>query len=299
MLKIISAPTSLGSSSPGAEKAPAVILGTSLRDGLTHNHIEFLELQPVEERKLKDSSRLKNYSSVIDFNKRLYKQAVGEVGSKDTMLTIGGDHSVSYGSFFASKQLWPKGCIVYIDAHPDCLGPDTTQSRNLHGLQLATAMGDSLYSDFKLKKFGYDEVFLIGIKDIDPPEQEYLDTKKITYFTMDDVISLGIAEVMAKVLHTIGDRPVHVSLDIDGIDVAEAPGTGIINTGGLSYREASYICRYLAKHKIRAIDLVEVNPDRDVNNKTVQLGSELVVALLGGQWTAYNQYMALESKLQA
>jgi arginase len=74
--------------------------------------------------------------------------------------------------------------------------------------------------------------------------------------------------------------------------MSEAPGTGIKNRGGFSYREIRYVCDLLATRDIRAIDLVEVNPINDVQNKTVHLGIELVLALLGKNWTQYHRYLA-------
>ena len=109
---------------------------------------------------------------------------------------------------------------------------------------------------------------------------------------MDEVTEHGIAECLKQLRTKIAGRPTHVSLDIDSIDMSEAPGTGIINKGGFSFREISYLCRYLSDEQIVGIDVVEVNPGRDIDDRTVHLASELAVNLLGGEWSAYNQYLS-------
>jgi arginase len=298
MLKIIPACTSLGSVNKGTEKAPLALLDVSLQTGLHYNKIPFKTLPKVTDNLAladKTAQRLHNYNAVIDFNERLYTQIIQNVKSDDIALTLGGDHSVGMGSLFATKKLHKDACVVYIDAHPDCVGPEETLTGNLHGMQLTTILGDGLYNEFSLPTYNYSEIFVIGVKDIDQPEYDYMDKHKICYYTMDHIIREGIAKVLDEVVQKIAGRPVHVSYDSDSLDVSEAPATGIINKGGLSYREASYLCRNLARQNIVAVDMVEVNPTTDVENKTVMLASELIISLLGGQWSVYDQYLQTHS----
>lgn len=293
MLKIFPAETSLGSSNPGTEKAPSLIVKKSLASGLKHNGIGFALQEPIRSKSGNKKEWPHNHSSLVEFNHRLYQEIINKCGLNDIALTLGGDHSVGAGSLFATKLRFEDAVVVYIDAHPDCTGPKTSLSGNMHGMQLATVMGDSLYGDFNYPSYDYKEVFLLGIKDIDPAERDYLHTNHILHVHMDEIIETGIAAALTKISKHIGNKPLHVSLDIDSIDVTEAPGTGIINKGGLSYREISYVARHLANHNIVAIDLVEVNPLRDHDDKTIKLGSELIINLLGGEWSPYTQYMLL------
>lgn len=291
MLKIFPAATCLGSSNPGTEKAPALIVKKSLSAGLRHNGIGFVVQEPTKAKSGDKKEWPHNHSALVDFNRRLYKEIVSTCDLQDIALTLGGDHSVSAGSMFATKLRFDDAVVAYIDAHPDCTSPKTSLSGNIHGMQLATVMGDSLYNDFNYPSYDYKEVFLIGIKDVDPAEREYMHSNHILHVHMDEIIETGIAAALGKISKHVGNKPLHVSLDIDSIDVTEAPGTGIINKGGLSYREISYVARRLAQHNVVAIDLVEVNPERDQDDKTIKLGSELIVNLLGGEWSPYTQYM--------
>lgn len=294
MLKVFQAGTSLGSSNPGTEMAPVALLEGGLLKALAYNEIDVEVLQPVEHPPASDklTMGLRNLEELVTYCGELFGQITSNVQKDDKVLTIGGDHSIGMATMLASKRLWPKAHIVYIDAHPDCINdPADTPSGNVHGFPLSTALGDGLHVHFGHEHFGYDDVTLIGVKDIDKAEFDYLHKHGICYYTMDDIIERGIGDIMATVRKRIADRPLHVALDIDSIDVSEAPGTGIINKGGLSYREISYITRQLAEENVRSIDLVEINPNRDERAKTVDLGVELGVTLLGGDWTPYTRYL--------
>ncbi|MFO0862990.1 MAG: arginase [Candidatus Saccharibacteria bacterium] len=293
MIKIVQAATSLGSFNKGSEKAPATILDTTLRSGLKKNMFEFSELEPVTaiEETNNSNKKLRNLDSLISFNKTLFEQITSSADNKDIVLTLGGDHSISIGTLFASKARNPQTCIVYIDAHPDCSNPIDSPTGNIHGMPLSTVLGDALWVDFELPKYQYNEVFIIGAKDIDEAEYRYMQAHNITCYTIDDIIRHGIAKIVDEIRQKVASRPLHISLDIDSIDSSEAPGTGIVNRGGLSYREVSYLCRELSKEDIIALDCVEVNPERDINNKTVLLSGDLCVSLLGGDWSPYTQYL--------
>jgi arginase len=294
MLKIIKAETSLGSSNAGTELAPAAILKGGLLDALRYNKIDH-EILPLLKTKsaipTKNNLLVKNHSRLTNLNNSIYELAVNNKNPGAKMLLLGGDHSMSIGSMFATKMSHSKAVLIYIDAHPDCNSPHSSPSGNMHGMSLATVLGDSLYDDYDLPKYKYSEVVILGAKDIDPAEREYIDKKKIRIYTMNDIIARGIGDVVSEILKFIKDKPVHVSLDIDSVDVSEAPGTGIVNRGGLSYREIRYATEALSTTDIKSIDLMEVNPKQDEDNKTVNLATELIISLLGSKWSPYEKYL--------
>ena len=85
---------------------------------------------------------------------------------------------------------------------------------------------------------------------------------------MHEVERHGISETMERILTQINpnnDRPIHLSLDIDGCDPTVAPGTGTRARGGLNYRESHYVCGRLAETgQLCSMDLVEINPTIDL-----------------------------------
>jgi arginase len=140
----------------------------------------------------------------------------------------------------------------------------------------------------------------IGLRDIDPVEGSMLRKSGLHLFTMREVDKFGVASCIEQALQRIdpqGTRPIHLSLDVDGIDPSCAPGTGTQARGGLSYREIHYICEEVAlTRRLVSMDLVEINPGLDrlqgqalhgddpdlkTTTQTVQLGVELALSALG------------------
>lgn len=293
MLKIIKAGTSLGSFNKGSELAPDVILKNGLKQAFKANKIDFKIIGEIEKQGDKSLNDL-DYLKLI--NKQIYQFATGKVIKNDQLLTLGGDHSMAIGSMFASKKLEPDSKILYIDAHPDCNDTKNSPTGNIHGMSLSTVLGDSLYQEYRQAKYNYTDVVILGAKDIDDSERRYIKKNKIKMFEIGDVIEKGISEVLNRSLDYLGDNPLHISLDIDSIDKLNAPGTGIKNQGGLTYREIKYVCEKLSKKNIRSIDVVEVNPKLDQKNKTIDLAIELIITLLGGHWSPYDLYLSRKHK---
>lgn len=295
MLKIAQACTSLGSSNAGTEDGPQAILENGLIDGLHQAKLNYELLKPVVAATHQTSQEhrgLRNYDTLVSFNKQLYQQLTSQLTAADNLLVLGGDHSIGIGSMFAARSIWPEIRVVYIDAHPDCHEqPEHTTSGNLHGLPVSTVLGDGIYTDFDYPKLDYSQIAFLGLKDIDPDEQNYLEKHQLLRVTVDDIIEHGLGEGMTRIWQFCGDYPLHVVLDIDSIDALEAPGTGIPNRGGLSYREISYIVRKLSHRQIQAIDAVEVNPHRDDERKTSLLAAELILTLMGQAWSPYTRYL--------
>lgn len=101
----------------------------------------------------------------------------------------------------------------------------------------------------------------IGIRDVDDMERKILKEKGITHYGMDEVIDLGIGEVMRRIIKDFEGKPIHVSFDVDAIDPVFAYGTGTLVDGGLSYRESHFLLRKLAAtQQLVGMDVVEINP---------------------------------------
>jgi agmatinase len=92
----------------------------------------------------------------------------------------------------------------------------------------------------------------------------------------DDIGTRGIAAVMAEVRERIGDRPLYVTFDVDGVDPAFAPGTGTPVPGGLTSREALALMRGLAGADLVGMDVVEVAPALDHADITSHLAAHLL-----------------------
>ncbi len=202
---------------------------------------------------------------------------------------LGGDHSLSIGSLWAMAKRHGPGGVIWIDAHADLNTPDTSPSGNVHGMPLAAALGMCAnFPDFRHDGWPQCSVdprhaVLVGIRELDPGERRYLRSPGApTVFTMSDIDHRGLANVMAEAIAIAsGAGFLHVSLDLDVVDPADAPGVGTPVRGGLTYREAHTMMEQLSDQPISSLDVVEVNPVLDTHNTTGELACELVCSLLG------------------
>lgn len=189
---------------------------------------------------------------------------------KHFSLTIGGDHSIASGSISGMLSVHPNLAVLWVDAHADCNTPDISTSGHYHGMPAAhvmgwfrkkakgfawmerrvwEAIGDSDEISSGPYKLDEERIAFIGLRDIDPSESQLMRESKVKFYTMKHVDEMGIAKVVAESLDAIDpdhNRPLYLSFDIDGCDPHIAPGTGTKARGGLTYREAHYICEVLA-----------------------------------------------------
>src|SRR5262249_60540154 len=116
-------------------------------------------------------------------------------------------------------------------------------------------------------------VVIVGARDIDPGEREVLRQSGAHVRTMSDIDRLGMSEVTreAIALATTGTDHLHVSFDMYVADPTEAPGVGTPVPGGITYREAQLAMELVAESgKLGSLDLVEVNPILDRENRTAR-----------------------------
>lgn len=186
--------------------------------------------------------------------------------------------------------------LIWIDAHPDCNTPETSPSGNIHGMPLAISHGFGHEELVKCLGFSPklkpENVCIIGTKDMDPGEIEFIERLGIANFTIREISSRGISAVMDNVLEIVtgGTDGVYLSFDADVMDQAIAPGTGIITRGGLNYREVAYIMQYIGEHiDLCGMDIIEVNPLLDEKNITAELCVELALACMGVKYTDYEK----------
>lgn len=292
-LHLVCAGTSKGSMNFGSEFAPRALLDIGLAQKLDDFgwNVRISEVLEVAKNDNYTDLGLRNAKELIPWLHELYRQLLN-TSYDENALVLGGDHSVAAVSLLATKQRYKDAVCIYIDAHPDAHTLESSQTQNFHGLPLRVAAGQTLSRLFSGPYFDTSEIYLVGIKDIDPAEAIWLEEHDIAHATMEDIIEQGIGEVMKHVLSWVRGRPVHVSYDIDAIDVLYAPATGIQNIGGLTYREATYIARQIAKLHPAVMDLVEVNPLKDEDGRTLRLAQELILTVLGGRWGDYQEYLS-------
>ena len=166
--------------------------------------------------------------------------------------------------------------------------PKTTPSGNIHGMPLAVALG---HGDASLTGIGGfspkvkpEHVALIGARDIDPGERDFVHGSGIRVFTMREIDENGIVAVLEEALAIVrqGTLGFHVSWDMDFVDPNYAPGVGTPVRGGVNYREGHLALELVSDtDDMVSMDCVETNPILDDRNRTGILGVELVLSAMG------------------
>ena len=130
-------------------------------------------------------------------------------------------------------------------------------------------------------KIDGNNVMIVGIRSFHKKEIEYLREKKIKILTMRNIFDNGVISVCDSIMEFASKfKSLYLSIDIDVVDPAFAPGVGYVEPGGLSSRELIYFIQRLKNLKnLRKVDIVEVNIDKDVNNMTAKLAAKLIYEL--------------------
>jgi arginase len=234
---------------------------------------------------------------------RVSNEAAERVGklisNGQRVVGIGGDHSATLGLVSGvSAALEGDVGLIYLDAHGDMNTDKTTESGNIHGMHLASLLGFGSEQlarvhtpDVKITK---ENLLHIGGSDLDPAELELIESEKLTMFTLFDLLKSGLGplfELVDELAARVNN--VYVSLDLDVIDRIYAPGAGMPNAKGLTYREIATIAEYIGqKCHVVGVDVVEYNPLADEQSKTAELGIELIAKFLGSNYSWYTNYMA-------
>jgi formiminoglutamase len=187
---------------------------------------------------------------------------------KEKAIILGGDHSITYSCVKGFSKNNSKFKLIVFDAHPDLMDEVILPTQE-----------DYLKSLIEQKIVNSENILIVGIRNWDESEINYLKEKNIKYILAKDIFEKGI-KVISKLINDFCDQDTYLSLDIDVVDPVEAIGTGYIEHGGLSSRELLFLLDNLKKTgNLKMIDLVEINPKKDVKDITSILGAKIVIEL--------------------
>ena len=216
----------------------------------------------------------------------------GILGAGRVPVLIGGDHSLAAGSISGvtahHRRSGGRVGVIWVDAHGDMNTPETSGSGNVHGMPLAALLGMGPRELAEIggrgPKLAPDRVALVGIRDLDRQERQLVKRSGVAVYTMSDIDQQGIAAVMREAIRRAqGDNGLfHLSFDMDVVDPQYAPGVGTVVEGGLTYREAHMAMELCADAGgLTSLEMVEINPFLDVQNRTGKLAMSLILSALG------------------
>jgi len=176
-------------------------------------------------------------------------------------ISIGGDHSISTEIIRSVSKKYGPLSLVYFDAHPDFVS-------SVQGYYGSVFQDVLQYIDVKTS-------IMIGVR---TPEKEEIDNIKkydLPVITPFDIIRNGIQKTEETILNRIG-KNTYVSLDMDVIDPAFAPGVSVPVPLGLRNTEVVLLLKAIVKKGIRGMDIMEVCPNYDIKDRTSHLASRII-----------------------
>jgi arginase len=295
-IHIINVPLDLGASRRGTDAGPSAFrvagLARQIRQmGYALADETDVPVPAMETRKTSDTkTRFK--AEILEVCEELAGHTVACLEAGEWPLVIGGDHSIAMGTVSGVssylKKSGQKLGLIWFDAHGDMNLPDSTPSGNIHGMPLSHLLG---YGDKDLSSIhgvtpavDPKNVVLVGIRDIDQKERDFINASGVKAFTMRDIDQLGMAQVAREVLEIVnnGTAGFHVSFDLDGCDPDVIPGTGTTVPGGVSFREAHLLLEECAADgRILSMEVVELNPFLDHANVSAERAVTLIQSALG------------------
>ncbi|WJC85595.1 arginase [Staphylococcus aureus] len=292
-IDIIGAPSTFGQRKLGVDLGPTAIRYAGLISRLKQLDLDVYDQGDIKvpavniEKFHSEQKGLRNYDEIIDVNQKLNKEVSASIENNRFPLVLGGDHSIAVGSVSAISKHYNNLGVIWYDAHGDLNIPEESPSGNIHGmpLRILTGEGPKELLELNSNVIKPENIVLIGMRDLDKGERQFIKDHNIKTFTMSDIDKLGIKEVIENTIEYLKSRNVdgvHLSLDVDALDPLETPGTGTRVLGGLSYRESHFALELLHQsHLISSMDLVEVNPLIDSNNYTAEQAVSLVGTFFG------------------
>ena len=256
---------------PGARFGPAHVREAS-RLLRPYNPVQ--DVEPFSTQQIADAGDIAANPFDIAEAVGQIEEAASRLGAGDTrLLTIGGDHTIALPLLRAVTKKTGPVAVLHFDAHLDTwdtyFGAPVT-----HGTPFRRASEEGLID--------LEASLHIGIRGPLYSQQDLTDDARLGFAVIaaHEFETAGLATVIERMLARLGDRPVYVSVDIDVLDPAHAPGTGTPEAGGLTSRELLTIIRALRDVRIVGADVVEVAPAYDHAQITAVAASHVAYEIL-------------------
>jgi len=253
---IVGIPFDAGTSyRPGARFGPQAIRQAS-RHLRTQYHPAY-DTEPFAEQQVADAGDIAcNPYNIEKAVVEIQKAATELLGKVDRIISLGGDHTIALPLLRAVNHYHGPVALVHFDAHLDTW--DTYYGAPYtHGTPFRRAAEEKLFLE--------SASMHVGIRGPLYSRDDLKNDKELGFKVIhcDEFQSEGIEHVVKRIRDRVGDNPMYLSIDIDVLDPAHAPGTGTPEIAGMSTRELVGVLRGLAGLNIISADVVEVSPAYD------------------------------------
>ncbi|MGF0539622.1 arginase [Agrobacterium sp. ES01] len=291
---LIGVPLEEGSGRGGCAMGPAALRIAGISDALSdlgYQVSDCGDLRPDAAMDLTPNENAKHIQRVGAMTRALENAIYVAAEGGSIPVTLGGDHSLAMGSVSGmARHAHTQGrplFVLWLDAHADFNTPESSPSGNMHGMPVAyfcgaADLGNILPEDRPL--VDPKRVYQVGIRSVDAQERKRIGEHGVRVYDMRAIDELGMASIMQSILQEVAAQNglLHVSLDVDFLDPAIAPGVGTTVPGGATFREAHLIMEMLHDSDLVAsLDLVELNPFLDDRGTSARVLVELSASLFG------------------
>lgn len=302
-IKLIEVRSEIGAGTRGASLGIDAIKIAAL-DFMSNFFVNFPAEIVQDENKLLYEPVASPYAKRIHGVYTMYERVSAAVSEtlKSSLFPVvfSGDHSTSGGTIAGIRIAKPKRRlgVVWIDAHADLHSPYTSPSGNMHGMPLATALGednlenkvhnpDEKTTDIwnKLKSLGNiqpkilpEDLVFIALRDYEKEEEAILKKYGIRIITVQELRRKGVENIVrATLAHLSKCEDIYVSFDVDSLDSSISRGTGTPVSNGLKEKEAEdLIAALMQNYKICCLEVTEVNPTLDRENLMAEIAFNIV-----------------------
>lgn len=294
-VRLIGVPTDVGASMRGASLGPDALRVAGLPEALAAlgalcEDAGNLQgpVNPWEE----PLNGYRHLPQAVAWNAAVHQAVYAALAQGRMPIMLGGDHCLAIGSISAvARRCAETGRrlrVIWLDAHADFNTTTITPSGNLHGMPVAVLAGSGPQPLVQMTQgaggvLSPRDFRLIGVRSVDPQERAFVHASGLDVFDMRYLDEHGMRFAMAQALMGVDEHThIHVSFDVDFLDPGIAPGVGTPVRGGPTYREAQLCMEMLADTgRVGSLDVVELNPARDIQNQTAELVVDLVESLFG------------------
>ena len=203
-------------------------------------------------------------------------------------IIIGGDHSCAIGSWsgIATGLENKTYGLIWLDAHLDAHTPEDSESGNIHGMPVATLMGEG-YPEFiniltKNPKLNPKNIIFIGIRSYEASEKERIERLGIKVYYTEEVSERGFIEVFDEAWNDLSPRvdKIGLSIDLDGFDPEFAPGVGTPVHDGINFDDCIKALSKIDNTKLTGLEITECNDHFDPSGKTTKCLIDLIKTVL-------------------
>ncbi len=281
VIQCLGVASALGAPLPGCARAPARLVAAGALQRLQRGGLAAawpLNLTP--------SAALAPAEQLPALLRSLADQVQAILLAGKRPLVVGGDHSIAAGTWRGVGRAFKHAPgLIWMDAHLDAHTPDTSPSGNAHGMPLAAllGLGDDRLAGVPGPVLDPARVVVMGGRSHESPELARLHAEGVQVYLQRDVARLGLPAVWARARAQVSDQgrlPWGVSLDVDALDPGAAPGVSTPVPDGLNAGEVLGALQALLRDpQCVAVELVEFNPDRDPDGRTLRWLLSLFEAL--------------------